>query len=77
MAKKKVPLTVQTQISREELFGSILDNFTHKQIHQFIVDLDRACQDWGVTEKLYKHFKKEMKKCPDDEDPICEIPFAP
>jgi hypothetical protein len=37
------------------------------EIHEFVVALDKLCEDWGVTEKLHKHFVEEMKKLPVEE----------
>jgi hypothetical protein len=64
MSKKKTPVTftIVAPIPAEDLVDSILSSMTFEQIHAFIVKLDKGCEDWGVTEKLFKYFQKEMKK---------------
>lgn len=61
----KVPFTVD--VDSEEIAYTLAQVLSFDQIHAFIVLLDRLCQDWGVTERLYDHFAEEMKKLPGDE----------
>jgi hypothetical protein len=69
MARKNthVALTIVAPIPAEDLVDSILSSMTFDQIHAFIVKLDKGCEDWGVTEKLFQYFQKEMKKMPKEE----------
>ena len=70
MAKRKSEppsITVSNSVRVDDLIEYIAESLTFGQIHEFIVELDKACQDWGVTERLYNHFAEEMKKLPEDE----------
>jgi len=51
----------------DTLVEGTVESLSFDEIHELIVKLDRACEDWGVTEKLHKHFCDEMEKCPEDE----------
>ena len=46
----------------------LLLNLPFEKIEEVIIRLDKGCQDWGVTENLYKYFEKEMAKLPESED---------
>lgn len=61
----KVPFNVE--VDADEIACTLAQVLSFDQIHAFIVLLDRLCQDWGVTERLYEHFAEEMKKLPEDE----------
>jgi hypothetical protein len=76
MSRKKNPvtLTIVAPIPANDLVDSVLSSLTFEQIHDFIVKLDKGCEDWGVTEKLFNYFKNEMKKQPKD-DVGSEGPF--
>jgi hypothetical protein len=67
--------TIVAPIPAEDLVDSILSSMTFEQIHAFIVKLDKGCEDWGVTEKLFKYFQKEMKKMPKEEKLLEEVHF--
>jgi hypothetical protein len=75
MSNKKNPvtLTIVAPIPAEDLIDSMLSSMTFAQIHEFIVKLDKGCEDWEVTEKLYKYFQKEMKKMPKEENILQEV----
>jgi hypothetical protein len=51
----------------DDLVESAIESLTFDEIHDLIVKLDKACEDWGVTENLHKYFSCEMKKCPKDD----------
>jgi hypothetical protein len=78
---RKVKVAVQTEITTDDIIDELLRTLSFKEIHKFIVKLDKECQDWGVTENLYKHFKKEMEKYPQEScgkvtsNIVCDIPF--
>ncbi|WP_186157924.1 hypothetical protein [Burkholderia gladioli] len=70
MAKRKSEppsITVSHSVRAYDLIEYIAESLTFDQIHEFIVELDKSCQDWGVTERLFNHFAEEMKKLPEDE----------
>lgn len=70
MAKRKSAppsIAVSHLVRVDDLIEYIADSLTFDQIHEFVVNLDKQCQDWGVTERLFNHFAEEMKKLPEDE----------
>jgi hypothetical protein len=62
--RKQVP--VRVFLSVEDLL-ELAGGLSFDEIHEFVVALDKLCEDWGVTEKLHKHFVEEMKKLPVEE----------
>jgi hypothetical protein len=54
-------ITKTTYDSVEDLCYVISENLTHEEIFDLIVTLDKIQQDWGFTERAYKHFSNEMK----------------
>jgi hypothetical protein len=69
--KKKVVLPkvpFQVEVDSEEIIYKLLHNLSFDQIHEFIVKLERSCQDWGVTERLYNYFAEEMEKLQCDDE---------
>jgi hypothetical protein len=71
MSKKgsanRVQVTFRVGVDMDDLAENIFESLTFDEIHDFIVKLDKACEDWGVTEKLHDYFCAEMEKCPKDE----------
>lgn len=70
MRLKRSEATIKhvSYINLDSLVEAVVDDASFEDIHDFIVKLDKACEDWGVTEKLFKYFETEMKKCPEDEE---------
>ena len=38
------------------------------ELYDFVVALDCACADWGLTERLYDYFQTEMEKLAAEKD---------
>ena len=45
----------------------MLSSLSFDEIVKLIKTLDKGCEDWGVTERLFNYFREEMKGCPQDE----------
>ncbi len=50
-------IPVPMEMMKEGLRQAFIMNGDYGAIIKFIVQLDLACQDWGVTERLIAHFK--------------------
>lgn len=61
-------MTFRHSVDVDDLVESAIESLSFDEIHELIVKLDKACEDWGVTENLHKYFASEMKKCPKDEE---------
>lgn len=46
----------------------ILERLTYEQIQDFIIILEQNCEDWGVTENLFKYFGETMLGFDEEED---------
>jgi hypothetical protein len=59
---------VTLNIDLNELAWDITSGFaaTDREIIGFIKEIDTLRGDWSFTNKLYKHFKKEMKRARKD-----------
>ena len=63
-----VQMTFRHSVDIDDLVEGAIESLSFEEIHDLIVKLDKACEDWGVTEKLHDYFRDEMKKCPEDEE---------
>lgn len=60
----------------ERLLGSLMMNGEKGKVVDLIVKMDRACQDWGITEKLIAHFKALEREAEKKEGALYE-PIKP
>jgi transposase len=67
-------LTFIKEIDMEELADKMVSDLDFNGIEQFIINLDKRCEDWGVTVNLARHFAQLYqryldevveKECPD------------
>tara|TARA_A100001391_G_scaffold176590_1_gene139869 strand:+ start:8462 stop:8662 length:201 start_codon:yes stop_codon:yes gene_type:complete len=65
--KKQKYILVAAPVLLEDLVDSMLSSLSFDEIVKLIKTLDKGCEDWGVTERLFNYFREEMKGCPQDE----------
>lgn len=64
---KQPHVNISFGIDMHELVESVVTSLSFDEIHEFIMLIDKGCQDWGVTEKLHEYFSVEMTNGPTDE----------
>jgi hypothetical protein len=62
----RLPLRFGIQLTVEDVVET-LASIGHDEVIEIIIRLDAACEDWDVTEKLHKHFTKEMVKLAEED----------
>jgi hypothetical protein len=55
---KQINFNINIDLEQDELISKLIRQLSSKNIEEFIKQLDKACQEWGITENLYKHFRK-------------------
>lgn len=55
-------MRIITEIDIEDLADQLIQYASRDEVKTLIIKLDLAMQDWGFTEDIFGHFKKEMKK---------------
>lgn len=75
-----VTICHEQQMTARDVVQLVTNNFDLDTIVDIIVGIDGACEDWGVTEKLCKHFAAMAEvgklEC-DPNDPEDQFDFTP
>lgn len=73
-------IDIPFKLSARDAVDLIAANFDHETIVHIIAGLDGACEDWGVTERLCRHFAamaETGRSLEDPNDPDDRFDFSP
>lgn len=60
----KFPVRLGLTVPLWEVADAVCSQMSPEEAFELIATMDRHYADWGFTDRLHKHFSKEMKKAP-------------
>lgn len=69
-------INLDVNLESENLIGSLIEQFTHDELIELIMQIDDAMEDWDFTNDLYEYFNdkheefldEDIEEDDDDED---------